>query len=111
MTGVWLALRAYWQAGLGQKGTTMPEHGTFMWNQLVTSDQKKGGDFYSELLAWSRREVDAGPFDTYTIFSRDGSDIGGMMIPTTDSSCSGPSWWQAFIAVSDADACASRVVA
>ncbi|MFY9328209.1 MAG: VOC family protein [Georgfuchsia sp.] len=88
----------------------MPEHGTFIWNQLVTSDQKKSGKFYSELLGWSSREVNAGPFGTYTIFSRDGSDVGGMMNPTTDLSRSRPSWWQAFIAVADVDACASRVV-
>jgi predicted enzyme related to lactoylglutathione lyase len=31
------------------------------------------------------------------------------MNPTTDYSRSRPSWWQAFIAVSDADACAAHV--
>lgn len=89
--------------------TTMPAPGTFMWNQLVTPDQKKSGDFYCGLLGWSKREVNAGPFGTYTIFSRDGSDVGGMMNPTTDFSRSRPPWWQAFIAVADVDACASRV--
>jgi len=57
----------------------MTEHGTFFWNQLVTADQKKSGDFYCELLGWSRREVDAGPFGRYTLFQRDGKDVGGMM--------------------------------
>jgi hypothetical protein len=79
----------------------MVEHGTFMWNQLVTTDQKKSGDFYCELLGWSRREVPAGPFGMYTIFHQDGKDVGGMMNPTTDYSRSRPSWWQAFIAVAD----------
>jgi hypothetical protein len=80
-----------------------------MWNQLVTSDQKKSGDFYCELLGWGKREVSAGPFGTYTIFSRGDADVGGMMNPTTDYSRSRPPWWQAFIAVADVDACASRV--
>ena len=88
----------------------MIEHGTFMWNQLVTVDQKKSGDSYCEILGWSRQEVAAGPFGMYTIFHKDGKDVGGMMNPTTDYSRSRPSWWQAFIAVADVDACASRVV-
>jgi len=87
----------------------MTEHGTFFWNQLVTAVQKKSGDFYCNLLGWSKREVDAGPFGLYTLFQQNGKDVGGMMNPTTDYSKSRPSWWQAFIAVSDADACASRV--
>jgi uncharacterized protein len=88
----------------------MPKNGTFMWNQLVTPNQQKCGSFYSALLGWSRREVDAGPFGTYTLFSHGGTDVGGMMNPTTDFSRSRPPWWQAFIAVADVDACASRVV-
>jgi hypothetical protein len=88
----------------------MIEHGTFFWNQLVTTDQKKSGDFYCELFGWSRREVDAGPFGSYTLFQHDGKDVGGMMNPTTDYSRSRPSWWQAFIAVADVDACAVRIM-
>ena len=87
----------------------MIEYGTFFWNHLVTVDQMKSGDFYYELLGWSRREVDAGPFGSYTLFQHDGKDVGGMMNPTTDYSRSQPSWWQAFIAVADVDACAVRV--
>ena len=91
------------------KEDNVTEHGTFMWNQLVTADQKKSGDFYSELLGWNRREIPAGPFGVYTIFDQNGKDVGGMMNPTTDYSKSRPSWWQAFIAVADVDGCASRV--
>ena len=87
----------------------MTEHGTFFWNQLVTVDQKKSSDFYCDLLGWSKREVAAGPFGLYTLFQQNGKDVGGMMNPTTDYSKSRPSWWQAFIAVSDVDACVSRV--
>ncbi len=87
----------------------MVENGTFFWNQLVTTDQKTSGDFYSGLLGWSRKEVDAGPFGLYTMFQQNGKDVAGMMNPTTDYSRSRPSWWQGFIAVADVDACASRV--
>ncbi len=87
----------------------MPTHGTFFWNQLVTPEQEKCGAFYCGLLGWNRRSVDAGPFSSYTIFSYGGTDVGGMMNPTTEYSQSRPPWWQAFIAVADVDACAARV--
>jgi len=88
----------------------MPEHGTFFWNQLVTTDQKKSGDFYCRLLGWRRREVNADQFGLYTLFEHNGKEVGGMMNPTTDFSRARPSWWQVFIAVADVDACASHVV-
>lgn len=87
----------------------MAEHGTFMWNELVTQDQKKSADFYSALLGWSRREVDSGPFGIYTIFQQNGKNVAGMMNPTIDYTRSRPPCWYAYIAVDDVDACASRV--
>ena len=38
----------------------MNEHGTFMWNYLVTEDQKSSGDFYCKLFGWEKIEVNAG---------------------------------------------------
>ena len=87
----------------------MTEHeGTFIWNELVTPDQKKSGAFYSELLGWSLREVDAGPAGTYTLFQKDGKEVAGMMNPTIDYTRSRPACWYAYIAVEDVDACAAR---
>jgi hypothetical protein len=69
----------------------MTTHGTFIWNELVTSDQKANGKFYSELLGWNRREADSGAFGTYTIFQHSGKDVAGMMNPTIDYTRSRPS--------------------
>lgn len=85
----------------------MMEHGTFIGNELVTPDQKKSGDFYSQLFGWGRREVDAGPFGTYTIFQKDGRDIAGMMNPVHESQPFG-SRWTAYVSVEDMDACIAR---
>jgi predicted enzyme related to lactoylglutathione lyase len=87
----------------------MVEHGTFIWNELITTDQKKSGDFYSELVGWSRREVDAGPLGTYTVFQKDGKDVASMMNPTVDYTQSRPPSWYAYISVDDIDTLASRV--
>lgn len=87
----------------------MPENGTFIWNELVTPDQKTGGSFYSALLGWTRKEVDMGPLGIYTLFQQDGKDVAGMMNPAMDYSRSRGPWWSAYIAVDDIDACVARV--
>ncbi len=88
----------------------MSEHGTFLWNELLTDDQPTAGEFYSELFGWQRREVDAGRLGTYTLFQRDGRDVAGMMNPTArDYAGSPPPRWIAYIAVDDAAKTAARV--
>ena len=86
----------------------MTNHGTFIWNELDTPDQKASGTFFSALLGWTRKEVDAGRFGIYTLFQQQGQDVAGMMNPTGASPAREPRW-QAYIAVSDVDACALRV--
>lgn len=81
----------------------------FIWNELVTSDQKASGDFFCKLLGWKRRKVDMGPMGVYTLFKDDGNDIAGMMDPLTDYSQSRPSFWSAYIQVDDVDGCAAKV--
>jgi len=81
----------------------------FIWHELVTTDQKTSGYFFSELFGWSRKEVDAGPFGIYTLFQRDGQDLAGMMNPTPDTPGTG-SFWHSYVAVDDVDECARRSV-
>lgn len=80
----------------------------FIWHELVTSDQPTSGAFFRRLFNWTSREVDAGPFGTYTLFQRDGQDVAGMMNPTPDSPGKG-SYWHSYIAVDDIDAITARV--
>lgn len=88
----------------------MIETGTFLWNELLTDDQATAGCFYSHLFGWERKEVDAGPLGTYTIFRHNGRDVAGMMNPTApDYGASPPPKWIAYIAVEDSDAIAARV--
>jgi uncharacterized protein len=55
----------------------MADQSPFIWHELVTSDQEASGAFVSELFGWSRREVDAGRFRTYTLFRKEGVDVAG----------------------------------
>ena len=79
----------------------------FIWHELVTTDQKKSGSFFSELLGWSSKEVDAGEFGTYTLFQKDGQDVAGMMNPTSNTP-GDESYWHSYIAVDNVDDCAKR---
>jgi hypothetical protein len=50
----------------------MPDQSPFIWHGLVTADQPTSGAFFSQLLRRTRKEVDAGPFGTYTLSQIDG---------------------------------------
>jgi predicted enzyme related to lactoylglutathione lyase len=88
----------------------MPDQNPFIWQELVTPDQETSGVFYSKLLGWSLKKVDAGEFGTYTLFQKDGQDIAGMMNPIPDTPGEG-SYWHSYIAVDDIDSCAKLTVA
>ena len=76
---------------------------TFIWNELITTDQKKSGEFYSQLFGWQLKEVDAGPLGTYTIFQQCGEDVGGMMNPSIDYTQKLGARWYAYVKVPDID--------
>lgn len=86
----------------------MAKGGRILWNELITDDQKACGDFFTGLLGWQRKEVDAGPMGTYTLFQVGGEDVAGMMNPVTEFSKGRPPFWSAYIEVDDVDACAAK---
>jgi len=87
----------------------MPDLNPFIWQELVTTDQETSGIFFSKLLDWNLKQVDAGEFGTYTLFQKEGRDIAGMMNPTPDTPDKG-SYWHSYIAVEDIDNCAEQTV-
>ena len=87
----------------------MPEQPPFIWQELVTTNQETSGKFFSKLLGWNLKQVDAGEFGTYTLFQKEGQDIAGMMKPTPDTPGKG-SYWHSYIAVEDIDDCAKQAV-
>lgn len=85
----------------------MSNKSPFIWQELVTPDQDTSGAFFSQLLGWTLKKVDAGEFGTYTLFQKEGEDIAGMMNPTPDTPGKG-SYWHSYIAVEDVDNCAKQ---
>ena len=88
----------------------MTEKNLFIWQELVTPDQETSGVFFSKLLGWRLKKVDAGEFGSYTLFQKNGQDIAGMMNPTSETPGEG-SYWHSYIAVDDIDSCAKRTIA
>ncbi len=84
-----------------------PQHGTFMWNELATTDPEACKRFFREVLGWSVRSV--GEDGRYTVWLSGDEEAGGML------KMEGPEWqgvaphWLSYIAVDDVDAAAARV--
>ncbi|MCF7708430.1 MAG: VOC family protein [Verrucomicrobia bacterium] len=83
----------------------MSKSNTFVWHELVTSNQEKSGEFFCRLLGWQKREVDAGNFGKYVLFQKEGKDIAGMMNPMSDDLYE-RAYWHSYIEVDDVGQCA-----
>ena len=78
--------------------------GTFVWDELSTSDPEAAKDFYTEVFGWTAQTMDMGG-GTYTIFKRAGDiDVGGA----TKASEGTPTAWMPYIAAADLEATAER---
>ena len=86
----------------------MAANGTFIWNELITSDEESCSHFYSSLLGWERKEVNTGEDRPYSIFLKDGHVMGGMLGRASGSENS-RSHWEPYVAVDDVDACAGQI--
>ena len=78
--------------------------GVFCWVDLATSDVDGAKAFYENLFGWDYDDRDAGDGQTYTMASRDGHVVAGMMAAADP----GPPRWQSYIAVASADDAASK---
>ncbi len=53
--------------------------GKFGWYELMTSDTKAAGKFYSDIVGWSTREVSSADGTQYTTFNLGDVGIAGML--------------------------------
>ena len=82
------------------------EHGTFCWNELITTDVEKAKEFYTNLLGWGTEAMPGGM--PYTIVKAGDIQAGGMMARTPEMG-EVPPHWMAYIAVDDVDDVVSKV--
>jgi predicted enzyme related to lactoylglutathione lyase len=79
--------------------------GKFGWYELMTSDTKAAGKFYSDVVGWTTHELSGPDGSQYTTFNIGGTGMAGML------SLSGHTAWLGYIAVDDVDAHVEKIVA
>jgi len=81
--------------------------GTFLWDELLTSDVEAAKQFYGEVFGWTSRGMDMGEMGTYTIFQRAGDvDAAGCM--RVPEGMQAPPHWLSYIATDDVDGTVGR---
>ena len=90
----------------------MAPHGSFTWNELLTTDVGKARAFYGDLLGWTYQDMPMGEAGMYTIIKNGGQDAGGMMpLAAIEGGQELPPHWMSYIAVDDVDARTAKVEA
>jgi predicted enzyme related to lactoylglutathione lyase len=84
-----------------------PAANTFCWNELSTSDASACARFYTGLFGWTAETRTFGPTQ-YTVFKKEGHDMGGMLQMTPEWAGIRPHW-MAYVAVDDVDGCAQKI--
>jgi predicted enzyme related to lactoylglutathione lyase len=81
---------------------SVPE-GTFLWDELMTTDVDGAKSFYRELFGWTASDMDMGEAGTYTIFQRAGDvSVAGCMATQPGSDI--PPHWNTYLATDNVDA-------
>jgi uncharacterized protein len=98
------ALFALWETKRGE--FSRPRlHGNVSWQELMTSDVEQAKKFYQELVGWSSREIRFGG-SPYTVFQKNGTDVGSVFDLKKSNLNTGP-FWLVYFAVDDCDETAS----
>jgi predicted enzyme related to lactoylglutathione lyase len=87
-----------------QHPAELDQPGRVGWHELLAADWKQAFAFYREIFGWQK--ANAGPSDTYRLFSAGGQTIGGML---TKGPIEPAPFWLFYFNTADIDAAAERV--
>jgi predicted enzyme related to lactoylglutathione lyase len=88
-----------------EKTAMFTPKGKFAWYELMTTDTKAAGKFYSDVVGWSTKEMPASEGGMqYTTFNLGDVGIAGML------DVGGHKAWIGYIAVDDVDAHIEKIV-
>ena len=96
------AVFALWQARTHKGAGVVNVPNSFCWNELMTTDTAKAGEFYTGLFGWGKRHAEHGPME-YTMFTNGDRPAGGMFKMTPEMG-NIPPHWLVYFAVDDCDA-------
>ena len=102
------AVFSMWEAKSHIGAQVVGDSGAMCWNELMTPDTEKAGDFYTSVFGWQTEAVDMGNETTYTLLKRQGAEnsVAGMMPPPPGVDM--PPNWTAYIAVDNCQAAVDR---
>lgn len=81
-------------------------HGTFCWNEAVSTDVAASTKFYTELLGWKAEQHDMEGMG-YTVMKTGDNMVAGLMAMPPDAK-GVPSHWMGYIAVDNVDDLAEK---
>jgi predicted enzyme related to lactoylglutathione lyase len=84
-----------------------PTPGAFCWNELLTQDPVRSGEFYRSICGWSAREETMGGTGTYTMFHSGETEVAGMLELPADGSV--PPSWLLYVAVAAIEETVARI--
>ncbi len=100
------------------------KHGTFSWNELMTSDVEADKEFYTNVLGWQANDVQMGDptspakegEPSYTLWTVGDEEVGGAMKLEGPESGGGgmenvPPHWMSYVGVDDVDKVVEKVLA
>src|SRR5690242_8876529 len=79
-------------------------HGTFAWNELMTTDVEKAKAFFAATIGWSYEGMSIQTGGTYWVAKLDGKPVGGIMNMEGVVPPGIPPHWFSYIEVDDVDA-------
>ena len=88
-------------------------HGRFVWSELMTTDTKAAGRFYSRVVGWTTQSFPGSETsDTpYTLWMAGTQSVGGLMAMPEEMSAGGvPPSWTIYVGVRDADTAVAQVL-
>ena len=95
------------------KEVVMPDNkpGTFMWNELVTTDPAASTAFFANVVGWSAEDMPmpGQEGEVYTIWKAGDAQAGGMFKMQGPHFEGVPPHWMAYIRVANVDDAAAKV--
>ena len=85
-------------------------HGSFCWNELMTTDPDRAETFFRELVGWEAEPMSMPEGGTYRVMKRSGKPVGGIMAMPPGMPAGVPPHWGSYLEVDDVDATVRRAV-
>lgn len=79
-------------------------HGLFYWNELMTRDEARARQFYTDTLGWTFESFPMPNDGTYWVAKSGTETVGGIFAMTGPEFKDVPEHWMGYIAVDDVDA-------